>query len=94
MSGTEIASVIGEFDILPDRPIQTSVLGTVDTVYKPIDPVSQNVLKFLMPSDSDTYIDLNIKLYVQCKLVLGAGKDVDLTDTTAVTNNKNKVQSV
>jgi hypothetical protein len=41
----------------------------------------------LIPSDLDTYIYLDKKHYVQGKLVLGAGKDVDLTDTTAVANN-------
>ena len=37
--------------------------------------------------DSDTYIDLDIKLFVRGKMVCSSGKDVDLTDPTAVANN-------
>ena len=40
----------------------------------------------MIPGDSDTYIDLDIKFYVRGKLVSSSGKDGDLTDTTAVTN--------
>ena len=63
------------------------MLGTVETVYKPTSPVDQIDLEFLIHGDSDTYINLDIKLYFRCKFVSGAGKDVDLTDTKAVTNN-------
>jgi len=41
----------------------------------------------LIPGDSDTNIDLDIKLYVCGKFVSISWKDVDLTDTTAVNNN-------
>jgi len=56
-------------------------------VYKPLDPVEQNDLEFLIPGDSDTYVDLDIKLYVRGKIFSSSRKDVDLTDTTSVTNN-------
>ena len=36
MSGAEIESVCSKFDILAHRSIQTCVLGTVETGYKPI----------------------------------------------------------
>ena len=49
--------------------------------------MEKNDLEFLIPGDTDTYIDPHIKLYVRGKMVLKSGKDVDLTDTTAVTNN-------
>jgi hypothetical protein len=65
----EIASVSSEFDIFAHRPIQSSVLGTIETAYKPIATADQNDLEFLIPADSDTYIDLDIKLYVRGKLV-------------------------
>jgi len=68
-------------------PIRTAVLGTVETVYKPLALVERNDLEFVIHGDSDTYIDLDIKLYVRGKLVLSSGKNVDLTDTTAVINN-------
>jgi len=87
MLGAEVASVSSEFNIYVHRSIQTAVLGTVETVYKPLALVEQNDLEFVIPGDSDNYIDLDIKLYVRGKLVSSSGKDVALTDTTAVTNN-------
>jgi len=87
MSAAEIISVSIDFDIFAHKPIQTSILETVETVYKPIAPVEQSDLEFLIPADSDTYIDLDIKLYVRGKLVSVEGKDLDKKDFTAVTNN-------
>jgi len=63
------------------------VFGTTDVAYKPIAPVDQNDLEFLIPSDNDPYIDLNIKLYIRGKLISALGKDVDFSDHTGVTNN-------
>jgi len=40
-----------------------------------------------MPADTDTYIDLDIKLYVWGKLISGEGKALNNKDFTAVTNN-------
>ena len=86
-SDEEVPSVSCEFDIFMHRPIQTDLLGTVETVYKPLAPLEQIDLEFLITGESDTYIDLDIKLYVLGKLVTSSGKDVDLTDTSAVNNN-------
>jgi hypothetical protein len=83
----EITSVSSEFDIFANRPVQSSMLETVETSYKPIAPADQNDLEFLVPGDSDTYIYLDIKLFVRGKLVSSTGKDVDLSDHTGVTNN-------
>jgi hypothetical protein len=63
------------------------VLDTVETPYKPIFPADQNDLEVLVPGDSDTYIDLDTKLFVLGKQVSSTGKDVDLSDHTGVTNN-------
>ena len=49
--------------------------------------MEQNDLEFEIPGDSGTYIDVDIKLYIRGKLVSSSGQDVDVTDTTAVTNN-------
>jgi hypothetical protein len=49
--------------------------------------VDQSDLEFLINSDKDTYIDLNIKLYIRSKLVGGDGKDLEATDHMAVINN-------
>jgi hypothetical protein len=40
----EIAPVSSEFDIFAHRPIQSSVLETIETAYKPIAPAYQNDL--------------------------------------------------
>ena len=63
MPVAEVASVSSEFDIFMHGTIQTAVLGTVETVYKPFAPVEQNDMEFVIPGDSDTYIDLDIKLF-------------------------------
>ena len=70
-AAAEIASVSSEFDIFAHRPIQTSVLGTTEVAYKPITPVDQNDMEFLIPADNDTYIELDITLNVRCKLISG-----------------------
>jgi len=86
-AAADIASVSSEFDIFAHRPIHKSVFGTIETAYKPIAPVDRNDLDFFIPADNDTYIDLDIKLYVRGKLTSASGKDVDFTDLTGVTNN-------
>jgi len=87
MSAAEILSVSRDFDIFAHKPVQTSILESVETVYKPFAPVEQSDLEFLIPADSDTYVELDINLYVRGKLVSGEGKDLDNKDFTAVTNN-------
>ena len=57
MSDAKVTSVSSEFNIFRHRTIQTAVLGTVETVYKTLDPVEQNDLEFMIPEDSDTYIE-------------------------------------
>jgi hypothetical protein len=84
---SEVTWISSQFDIFMHRPIQTAVQGTVETVYKPLAPVEQSDLELLIPGDSYTYIDLDIKLYVRGKMVSSSGKDVDLTDTNTVANN-------
>jgi len=83
-AAAEIASFSSEFDIFTYRPIQTSVLLQTEVAYKPIAPVDQNDLEFLITS---TYNDLGIKLYVRSELISCSGKDVDFSDHTGVTNN-------
>ena len=45
MSTTEIASVISEFEIFAHKPVQTSVLGTIETAYNAIACVDLNDLE-------------------------------------------------
>jgi len=85
MSG-DIEFVTTEFDIFAHKPVKKAILETNAVHYKPIATVDQNDLEFLIPAD-ETYIDLDIKIYVKCKLIGADGKDLDATDYTAGTNN-------
>jgi len=87
MSAAEVASISSEFDIFEHKPVQTSLLGTIETAYKSIAPVKQNDLEFLIPGGKDNYIRLDIQLYLRGKLVLSSGNNVDVSDHTDVTNN-------
>jgi len=49
--------------------------------------VEQSDLDYLISADTNTYIDLDVKLYVGCKLISGEEKDLDNKDFSAVTNN-------
>jgi len=80
-------SVSSDLDIFAPKPVQASVIETTEVSYKPIASVDQSDLKILIPSDSDTYIDLNIRPYVRVKLIKNDGTALDNTDFTAVTKN-------
>ena len=49
--------------------------------------MEQSDLDYLISADTNTYIDLDVKLYVGCKLISGEEKDLDNKDFSAVTNN-------
>ena len=85
---SKVTSIKGQFDIFMHRPIETAVLGNLETMYKPLAHVDQNDLEFLISGETDSYIDLDIKIYVRDKMVSRSGKCVDLKDTTAVANNR------
>ena len=85
--GADVVSTSTEFDAFATRPVQTSTIETIETAYKPIASLDQRDLEFLIPADHDTYIDLNIQLYVRGKLTQSDGTDLELTDTTYVANN-------
>ena len=55
--------------------------------YKPLASAEQSDLEFLIPADNDTYVDLNIKLYIRRKLIKADGTNLDNDHFTAVTNN-------
>ena len=83
----DVVSASTEFDVFATRPVQTSTLETLETSYKPIAALDQSDLEFLVPSEQDTYIDLNIQLYIRGKLTKADGTALELTDTTCVANN-------
>ena len=86
MSG-DVEFITSEFDIFAHKPVQTAILETNVVHYKPIATVDQTDLEFSIPADNETYIDLDIKLYVKGKLIGADGKDLDNTEFTAGTNN-------
>ena len=57
-------SLISGFEIFAPRLIQTSVVETTEVTYRPIASAEESDLEFLIPADNDTYVDLNLKLYI------------------------------
>jgi len=86
MSGN-VEFISTEFDIFAKKPVQSAILETNVVHYKPIATVDQNDLELLIPGDSKSYIDLDIKLYVKGRLLDADGKDLDASDFMAGTNN-------
>ena len=76
-----------EFDLFGRKPKQDICLNTTETLYKPIASVDHTDIGFLIPGDSDTYIDLNLKLFIRGKLVKKVGTDLAEADFTAGINN-------
>jgi hypothetical protein len=76
-----------EFDIFASKPVQESLLETTEVVYKPTASLDQSDLEFLIPVDNESYIDLDIKLYVRGKLNSKYGMPLDNNHLTSVTNN-------
>jgi hypothetical protein len=65
---SEAPSFVGtEFDIFAPKPIQSGVEQTIDTIYKPVASVDQSDMEFVIRGNSDTYLDLDIKLFVKGK---------------------------
>jgi hypothetical protein len=84
----EIPSFLGtEFDIFGRKPKQINTVETKETIYRPIASVDQADIEFVIPGDSDTYVSLDLKLYVKGKLIREDGTDLPVTDYTAVINN-------
>ena len=84
----EIPSYIStEFDLFGRKARQDGCLKTTETIYKPIASVHQTDIEFLIPDDSDTYIDPNIHLFIREKLVKTDGTDLAETDYVAGVNN-------
>jgi hypothetical protein len=82
----ECATRTSEFDIFAKNPVQTAVLWSRIMHYKHVAPVNQSDLESHIPSDSETYIDLDIHLSVQGKLVALDGSSLDAADSISVVN--------
>ena len=70
----EALLVSSEIDIFAHKPVQTSILKTVETIFRPIASADHSDLEFLFPSEKDTYIDLYIRLFVKGKLTASDGR--------------------
>jgi len=75
------------FHIFEFRPLQTSIVETIEEPHKPVSGVDQCDVEFSVPATSDMYIDPNIKLLVRGKLTRANGTGLDDCDFNGVTNN-------
>jgi hypothetical protein len=83
----DVEFIRSEFDIFAKKPIRSAILDTHVVRYKPIATVDQNDLGFLVPGGNETYIDLDIKLFVKGRLLGADARDLDASNHTPVTNN-------
>ena len=77
----DVVSASTEFNIFSTRPVQISTLETTENLCKPIASLDQSDLEFLIPENHDTYIDLNIQLFIRGKLMKTDGTDLDEKST-------------
>ena len=62
----EEPSFVGsEFYLFARKTKQDSCEETTETIYKRIASVDQTDVEFVIPGDSETYIDLNLKLFIR-----------------------------
>jgi hypothetical protein len=52
-----------EYDAFEKKPVQTGIQDTTETWYNPIASDWQSDLEFLIPGDSETYVDLRIRIF-------------------------------
>jgi len=58
MSKKDILQFISsKFDVFTRKPVKHAVQTTDVVIYKPIAPIEQRDLEFLIPTDCDTYVD-------------------------------------
>jgi hypothetical protein len=58
-----------------------------EIAHKPINLVDQSDLEFVIPEDDNSYIDLNMQIYVKSQLIGAAGAVLDEKVYTAGINN-------
>jgi hypothetical protein len=76
-----------KFDVFARKPVQHAVQATDVVICKPIVSIQQSDLEFLIPTDFDTYVAPDIKLYIRGKFAKADGTDLDATDHIPGTNN-------
>ena len=55
-------------------------METNETIYRPIASVDQTDLEFVIPGDIDTYVDLDLKLFLKGKMQTEDNADLPETD--------------
>ena len=84
----EVPSLVGaDFYNFARKPIQSAFEEPIDTIYKPIASVGKSDLEFLIPANSDAYLDLDIKLYEKSQLIKPDVTALDEKDFTPGMNN-------
>jgi hypothetical protein len=61
MSQSDLVFVSSEFDIFAPKPVQHAIQEKNGVFSKSIAPIDQSDLEFLIPADSDMYVDPDIK---------------------------------
>jgi hypothetical protein len=61
--------VSSEFDIFAPKSVQHAIQEANVVVYKPIAPIDQSDLEFLIPTDSDMYVDPDKKSIFAANLI-------------------------
>jgi hypothetical protein len=87
MSQSDLGFVSSELDIFAPKPVQHAIQETNVVVYKPIAPIDQSDLEFMIPADCDMYVDHDIKIYIRGKFTKADVTELDATDYTAGANN-------
>jgi len=73
LDGIAYATTISEFDIFAKRPVQSAVLFSRVTHYKPIAPVDQSDSEFTIHGYAEAYVNLDIHMSLTGKIVSQGG---------------------
>ena len=83
------ATTKSDFDIFVKRPVQSAVLWSRVKHYKPIAPVHQSDLEFVIPGEDETYVfhDTHTHMPMWGKLVAHEDSVLNAAESMTVFNN-------
>ena len=87
MAAEEPSYLGTELDLFARKTEQDSCLETTEVLYKPSASVDQTDIEFLVPGVSETYIDVNLKLFIRGEIIKRDGTELVESDYTAGVNN-------
>ena len=87
MAAEKPSYLVTVFDIFARKAKQDSCLEITEVICKPIASVDQTDIEFLVPGNSETYIDLNLKLFIRGKIFKRDGTELAETHYTVGVNN-------